>query len=103
MQYACMCGEREGLGAKSFLDLTDRNVGAVFWQCFLSLFFFSIIIFLRRQHFQMKIILLKFFGPSLQFPCESNFPLHRVMVWDSDFAQNFTERNIVQNNDLQKT
>ena len=35
MQYACMCGEREGLGAKSFLDLTDRNLGAVFWQCFL--------------------------------------------------------------------
>ena len=51
----------------------------------------------------MKMILLKFFGPSLKFPCESNFPLHRVMVWDSDFAQNFTERNIVQNNDLQKT
>ena len=48
-------------------------------------------------------LLLKFFGPSLKFPCESNFPLHRVMVWDSDFAQNFTERNIVQNNDLQKT
>ena len=50
----------------------------------------------------MKMILLKFFGPSLQFPYESNF-LHRVMVWDSDFTQNFTERNIVQNNDLQKT
>ena len=49
------------------------------------------------------MILLKFFGPSLQFPCESNFPLHRVMVWDSDCAQNFTERNIVQNNDLKKT
>ena len=90
-------GEREGLGAKSFLDLTDRNFGAVIWQCF---FFFF---FLRRKYFQMKMILLKFFGPSLQFPCESNFPLHRVMVWDSDFAQNFTERNIVQNNDLQKT
>ena len=51
----------------------------------------------------MKIFVLKFFGPGLQFPCESNFPLHRVMVWDSDFAQSFTERNIVQNNDLQKT
>ena len=50
----------------------------------------------------MKMILLKFFGPSLQFPCDSNVPLHRVMVWDSDFAQIFTERNIVQNNDLQK-
>ena len=88
-----MCGEREGLGAKSFLGLTDGNFGAVFWQCFLFSFFF----------FQMKMILLKFFGPSLKFPCESNFPLHRVMVWDSDFAQNFTGRNIVQNNDLQKT
>ena len=97
--YVRMCGEREGLGAKSFLDLTDRNFGAVFWQSFLFLSFF----FLRRQHFQMKMILLKFFGPNLQFSCESNFPLHRVMVWDSDFAQNFTERNIVQNNDLQKT
>ena len=32
-----VCVGREGLGAKSFLDLTDRNVGAVFWQCFLFL------------------------------------------------------------------
>ena len=84
MQYA-----RE----KSFLDLTDRNFGAVFWHFF----------FLRGQYFQMKMILLKFFGPSLQFPCDSNFLLHRVMVWDSDFTQKFTERNSVQNNDLQKT
>ena len=92
--------EREGSGARSFLDLTHRNIGAVFWQCFLFSFFFSF--FFRRQYFQMKMILLKVFGPSLQFPYESNF-LHRVMVWDSDFTQNFTERNIVQNNDLQKT
>ena len=89
------CVGREGSGARSFLDLTHRNIDAVFWQCFLFSFF-------RRQYFQMKMILLKFFGPSLQFPCESNF-LHRVMVWDSDFTQNFTERNNVQNNDLQKT
>ena len=68
--------------------------GAVFWQCFHF--------FLRRQYFQMKMILLKFFGPGLQLPCESNF-LHRVMVWDSDFTQNFAERNIAQNNDLLKT
>ena len=72
MQYArivCVCvWGGEGLGVRSFLDLTDRNFGAVFWQCFLF--------FLRRQYFQMKLI-FKFFGPSLQFPCESNF-LHRV-------------------------
>ena len=79
------CVGREWLGARSFLYLTDRNFGAVFWQCFL--FFF-----LRRQYFQSKIILLKFFGPRLQFPCESNF-LFRVMVWDSNFTQNVTERN----------
>ena len=58
----------------------------------------------------MKMILLKFFGPSrelflvltLQISYESNF-LHRVIVWYSDFTKKFTERNIVQNNDLQKT
>ena len=88
---------REGSGARSFLDLTHRNIGAVFLAMF-SFFFF----FFRRQYFQMKMILLKFFGPSLQFPYDSNF-LHRVMVWYSDSTQSFTERNIVQNNDLQKT
>ena len=99
MQYACMCGEREGLGTKSFLDLMDRN-----WCSTLAMFsFLFFFFFFGRQYFQMKMILLKFIGPSLQFPCESNFPLHRMMVWDSDIAQNFTERNIVQNNCLQKT
>ena len=68
-------------------------------------FFFFFFLFLKKTIFSNENdnILLKFFGPSLKFPCESNFSLHRVMVWDSDFAQNFTERNIVQNNDLQKT
>ena len=35
--YACMCGEREGLGTKSFPDLTDRNTLV---QYFGNVFFF---------------------------------------------------------------
>ena len=44
--HVCVRREREGLGAKSFLDLTDRNFGAVIWQCFLFFFFF------RGQYFK---------------------------------------------------
>ena len=43
---------RKGSGARSFLDLTHRNIGAVFWQCFLSFFsFFFFFFFLKKTFF----------------------------------------------------